>query len=323
MTEKNVNSEFDLITEITKDFSAYHNVTSGIGDDAAVIPKADGGYRLLAADALVENDHFNRKWSSPQEIGQKAIEVNISDIAAMGGEPEFALISLVLSRDIPQNWVRQLYEGIRATCEKYRITLVGGDTTHGPVAMISVGMTGTVAANNLTLRSSAKPSDIICVTGQVGGSAAGYFSLKNNKEISAYLRQRHCTPVARLDAAKTIAPYASAMIDVSDGVASETKHIARQSGCGALVVAESLPIHADVFAAEQELGLRHYTCALSGGEDFELLFTVSPKDYISLKKEFTDFTKIGIITSEKDVFSLVENNRSHPLLNGYDHLKPI
>jgi len=205
---------------------------------------------------------------------------------------------------------------------KYQISLIGGDTTHGGLHMISVTMAG--ITQKPCLRSGAKAGDLVCVTNQVGGSAAGYFGLKNNKQITPYIKKRHITPKARLDISSQIAKFASAMIDISDGVGSEVRHIAKASEKGAIIHASRLPIHKDVFRMEKALGLSTYYCALSGGEDFELLFTISKPNLAKLRKikniKNNDITVIGEITNNKKQLELIlDNNKRVDMPGGWDH----
>lgn len=312
-----MNKEFERITELTRDFPAHPNVLHTIGDDTAVL----NDYTLINVDTLVENDHFTLAWSTPEQIGKKAMEVNVSDIAAMGGYPTYGLISLVITKDTPTGWMHKLYDGIKDVCKKYNCTIIGGDTTKGALHMISITLFGKTTPENLCLRSSAKPGDLVCVTGEVGGSTAGYKTLRAGEKLTPYIQKRHLEPVARLDASKYIAPLASAMIDVSDGVASETRHIAEQSNVGVTIYEDKLPIHPEVSTAEKKLGLPQSSCALSGGEDFELLFTITPEHEQELKKSFTDYTIIGEITAETTKQELIQKNgQVIPLPGGYEHV---
>lgn len=317
--------EFGLIKELTKNFKVYQkNIKVGIGDDAAVRQIGLNKFEVITLDTLVENDHFNLAWSKPEQIGRKAIEVNVSDVAAMGAKPTYALASLVISKNINLAWLKKLYAAMQKLCAEYKISLIGGDTTHGEIAMISIAMAGEASRKNLCLRSGAKIDDLICVSGETGGSMAGYLSFKNGLKLTAYLKKRHLEPKARLGLSQKIAAYASAMIDVSDGVASEVKHIASVSEKGALVYAEKLPIHQDVFRLEEKLKLKKYYCALSGGEDFELLFTISAKNLAKLKTKLSSREKISIIgkiTNKPNEFNLIlPSGQAQKLPDGWDHL---
>lgn len=319
--------EFGLIKYLTKDFVNYNKqVKLGIGDDAAIISSQKDKLEVMTLDTLVENDHFNCKWSTPYQIGMKSMEVNVSDIAAMGAVPNYALASIVITDNTDIKWLEDLYRGIKQVCDKYKISLIGGDTTRGSIKMVSVTMAG--AAVKPCLRSGAKKGDLICVTGQVGGSFAGYLGFKNKKKLALYVKKRHLEPKARLDISNKIAQFASAMIDVSDGVASEVKHIANNSSKGAIIYAKNLPIHDDVFKMEEKLGLNKYYCALSGGEDFELLFTISKQNLAKLQKlkliNKNEISVIGEIVADKNKLELIlENNKKTEIPGGWDHTKSI
>lgn len=304
-----ITNEFQLIDTLTKNFQKYHDqLEVGVGDDAAVVKHGDK-YLLLTCDTIVENDHFNCDWSTPEQIGRKAAEVNVSDIAASGGRPTYMLISLVLTKDTEEEWILRVYDGIKQVCDKYGISLVGGDTTHGSVKIINITLLG--ETNQPILRSGAKVGDLIGVTGVVGGSNAGLKLFLKNKPISGLLRQRHLEPVARLDVSDKIAKYAHSLIDVSDGVASEVNHICQRSGVGAVVWAAKLPLCAGATVED----------ALSGGEDFELLFTVPEKDLDKLKNLVVDFTVIGQIVDKSQGVILRRDGQEYPMPGGYDHFK--
>ena len=321
MTPKKYN-EFSLIHELTSKFTDFHQIKTGIGDDAAVIDN-HGKLQLITTDTLVENDHFSIKWSTPYQIGKKAFEVNVSDIAAMGGLPTLTLVSLVINKNISTSFLQEIYRGIKEICNKYQITLIGGDTTHGTELVISITLLGKVNPENLCLRSHAKTNDLIGVTGKVGASYAGFLALKNNISLDqfSYIKKKHLEPQSRLTASQIIAPYANAMIDVSDGVASEVRHIAQNSKKGAIIYTKKLPINPEVDKIEQKLKLKKNTCALSGGEDFELLFTITEENVLKLQNHFQDFTVIGKILADPKKLDLIDfDNQRIDLPFGYDHL---
>lgn len=315
--------EFGLISHLTKNFPKYSkNIKVGIGDDAAVIIPSKNDQLVITTDTLVENDHFNCNWSTPFQIGKKAIEINVSDIAAMGAEPTYVLVSIVITTKTDITWLSQVYRGIKQVCQKYKISLIGGDTTKGSIHMISVTMLG--AANKPCLRSGAKVGDLICVSGQIGGSAAGYFGLKSGKKLAPYIKKRHLEPVARLDVSCKIAKFINAIIDISDGAGSEVKHIAKASQKGAIIYANRLPMHKDVLTMEKKLGLTKYYCALSGGEDFELLFTISKSNYKKISKLFKkdEISVIGEITANSNQLDLVlEDGSKKEIPGGWDHTR--
>jgi thiamine-monophosphate kinase len=319
MDIKTFGGEFKLINEITKKFHNHHNVLKTIGDDAAVIKKGDE-YEVITTDILVENDHFNCSWSSPYQIGRKTVEVNVSDVLAMGALPELLLLNLVLRNDLTVEFVQELYKGIQDCCDKYKITLIGGDTTHGDIMVIGATLTG--RTKKPIMRSGAKTGDLICVTGEVGGSAAGFFSWRKGIKPGGYVLKRHLEPTCRYDLGPLIAKYATSMIDVSDGVASEVKHICEQSNVGALIEAKNIPIHPETNTTAEKIGLTGLACALSGGEDFELLFTIDADELEDLKKEVFDFKLIGNILEQEAGTNYIDlDNEQKPLPGGFDHFK--
>lgn len=317
MKIKEIGGEFKLIEIITCDFKNYHGVTKTIGDDAAVVKTGDH-YQVISTDTLVEGDHFNLEWFTPYQIGLKTFESNLSDIAAMGARPEFLLLNLVLRDDVEFEFVKEIYKAIKDGCDRYKITLLGGDTTHGPAIMLSATITGTTAKP--IFRSGARVGDIICVTGDVGGSSAGFKSFRSGKKPKGYVLKRYLEPKSRYDISDRIAAYANSMIDISDGVASEVRHICEGSKTGATVYADKIPIHPKTSAAARGLGISALECALSGGEDYELLFTIDKNDLAPLQKKVSGITVIGEILSRTEGTVLINpNGRKSPLPKGYDH----
>jgi thiamine-monophosphate kinase len=296
----------------------------GIGDDAAVLTIAGDKqhYLLVTTDTLVAGDHFNPSWSSAEQIGIKSVECNISDIAAMGGAPAFMFISLVLTPATRVEWVEELYHGIADTCKKYQVTVAGGDTTHGPAETINITLLGRVSKKNLCLRSQAQPGDILAVTGMLGGSSAGLHLLRKDLPLSPYLREKHLNPKCRLDAAQKIAPLVHAMIDISDGLASEVNHICRQSNTGACIRVKDIPLHEEIKIAGKKLGVDPIEFALNGGEDFELLFSTNEKNLTRIDRTGLSYYIVGKITDREQGCVLIqESGEKVPLKGGYDHFK--
>jgi len=309
--------EFKLIADITARFGNFHNVHTTVGDDAAVVRVGDS-FMVITTDVLVEDQHFSRKWSTPCQIGLKTLEANVSDVVAMGARPELLLLNLVLPDGIEVEFVQELYRAIREGCERYRITLIGGDTNAGPVLMLGATLTGTT--DRPVLRSGARVGDLICVTGDVGASCAGLMLLRKGVELRGRVRTRHLEPRCRHDVARKIAPFATAMIDISDGVASETLHICERSRVGAVIEAGRLPIHPETSTACRTTGIATIDCALSGGEDFELLFTLPPDKVAELKARVSDFTVIGeIVDRSRGACYLGPDGTRNPLPRGFDH----
>ena len=325
MRIKDIGGEFALIDRLFKIVPAAHpGLLAGIGDDAAVIrsPGAGDTYLLVTTDALVAGEHFNAAWARPDQIGMKAVECNVSDIAAMGGEPTFMFITLVLAPETAVEWVEALYAGMARACKEHGVVAAGGDTTHGAVTTVSITLLGSVAGPNLCLRSHARPGDVLAVTGTLGASSAGLRLMQNGLPVSAYLQAKHLTPHSRLDASRQLAPLVNAMIDVSDGLASEVNHICRQSQVGARVTARDIPLHPEVIEAARVLGVPPEDFALNGGEDFELLFSIAPERLAVLRLTGLAFYPVGEITDgEPGAVLIIPDNQKLPLKGGYDHFE--
>lgn len=322
-TIKAIGGEFGLIERLSKISSEQSpDLVQGIGDDAAVlaIPSDPDSFLLVTTDLLVESRHFKRDWSSARDIGVKAVECNASDIAAMGGTPTWMFVSLVLSDQIDLDWVENLYHGLSISCKRHGIVLAGGDTTRGPAVVVNITLMGRVGRSNLCLRSAAEPGDVIAVTGSLGASAAALALLEKNLPVSDYLLAKHKTPRCRLDVAERIGAVANAMIDISDGLGSDMTHICRQSAVGAEIQAAAVPLHPDVVEAGRKLAQSPLDFALCGGEDLELLFTISPPNLEKLTSSGFKFYIIGSITGNANTFVIVEEDGGRsPLPSGFDH----
>lgn len=304
--------EVNLIDRITRKVK-NRDVLVGIGDDAAII-RYGKKLQVLTTDCLVEGDHFRCDWFKPVQIGMKAIEINVSDIAAMGGNPRYALISLGLKEDLPVDFVEELYRGMWKACDKYCIDIVGGNMTHSNQIFISVTLVGEVKEKNLTLRSCAKAGDLIFLSGPVGNGRAGLRLFQNGVEGFDGIKKRYLEPKARLDFASKIAPFVNSMIDVSDGLASEIMHICKNSKCGAKIYMDKIPIREDVREVARILNENEYDYALYGGEDFELLYTVSKENINKI-----DGYLIGEITKNREI-KIVSYGKEEKLTRfGYDH----
>jgi thiamine-monophosphate kinase len=322
-TIHDIGGEFVLIDRLAHRSPTTHpDLIAGIGDDAAVIggTYANGDYLLVTTDMLVETSHFRRDWATPIQIGTKSVACNVSDIAAMGGIPTFMFVSLVLASDSDVGWVETLFQGMGDACRRYGVVLAGGDTTHGEALAISISLLGRVSPQNLRLRGHASPGELLCVTGPLGGSAAGLAMLSAGLAPPPYLQEKHLAPECRLDVAPAIAPLARAMIDISDGLAADANHICDQSGTGAEIVASEVPIHPLVREAAQSTGNDPLGFALSGGEDFELLFSISPENRLRLQEKGVEAVVVGRVTEASSGRQIVlsDGTRS-PLPGGYDH----
>jgi thiamine-monophosphate kinase len=311
----------------------------GIGDDAAVYRISDERSHVVTTDALVEGVHFDRSFVPMGHLGRKAIAVNVSDVVAMNAKPRYATVTLGMPRNLSVEMVEALYDGMAEACELYGLEIVGGDTTASPQMVISVTVIGECRTEDLIFRRGANAGDLLCLSGNVGAAFAGLQVLldqrKQMQELGSafepniepyrYVIGRQLTPIARLDAlsswrASGIRPRA--LIDVSDGVASEIHHLCAASGCGAIVEATSLPIHAETAAAAAERMADLDTFALFGGEDYELLFAVDPDDVEKLDDEM--FTVIGQFTpADEGIVVRGEDGHEIPLTaSGYNHFEP-
>jgi thiamine-monophosphate kinase len=323
MKIKDIGGEFALIEQLDPIISKAHaDLIVGLGDDAAVIrtAPAPAPYLLVTTDMLVEESHFRRAWATPEQIGIKAAECNLSDIAAMGGTPTWMFISLALSEGIDVEWVRRVYEGIAVACRRRGVIVAGGDTVLGAVNSISITLLGTVPIHDLCLRSHARTGDLLMVTGPLGASAAALELLRENKKTASYLLEKHLAPTCRLDISGRLAPLANAMIDISDGLGAEVHHICRQSAVGARIDAASIPIPETVLAAARDLNRDPLQFALSGGEDFELLFSIAPEKVADLKQTGLDCLPVGRIVPQSEGVVLVGSDGDLTSLpGGYEH----
>ncbi|GAB3500862.1 thiamine-phosphate kinase [Spirosoma knui] len=316
MTDLNNLGEIGLIDRIRQatPSPAHPETVRGIGDDAAVFDWGDD-YGLLATDLLIEGIHFDLTYVPLKHLGYKAVTFAVSDIAAMNGLPLQVTIGVGLSSRFPVEAVDELYEGIRAACESYKIDLVGGDTTSSRSGLIiSVSVLGKVPKDLITYRNTAQANDVVCVTGDLGAAYLGLQLLEREKQVyladpnmqpnlseeRAYLVQRQLRPDARTDIVHELRDLGirpTAMIDVSDGLASELLHLCRQSGTGAVIFDENLPIDDQTHLAAEEFKISPITCALNGGEDYELLFTVRPQAFEKLATN-ARITAIGYLTAD-------------------------
>ncbi|MCE6988913.1 thiamine-phosphate kinase [Dyadobacter sp. CY323] len=315
-TEISSLGEFGLIKRINEKIkTTLPDTIRGIGDDAAVIDSGEE-YGLLTSDMLLEGVHFDLTFFPLKHLGYKAIAINVSDIAAMNGIPRQVIVNLAVSNRFSVEAIDELYEGIKVACKDFNVDLVGGDTSSSRSGlMISVSVFGKVGKEKIAYRNTAKPNDLLCVTGDLGGAYLGLQLLEREKQVflanpnmqpelegKDYVIQRQLRPEARMDVIyelESAGVIPTSMIDVSDGLASDLLHICAQSGVGAVVFEERLPIDEQTFLAASELNIGPITAALNGGEDYELLFTVSQASY-ELIKNNPKITFIGYMTDKKD-----------------------
>lgn len=320
-TELSALGEFGLIRRIQENTNLKNAETiKGIGDDAAVLSTA-GQELLISTDLLIEGIHFDLSYAPLRHLGYKAIAVNVSDIAAMNGIPKQVTVSLGLSNRFSVEAIDELYEGIQVACENYKVDLVGGDTSASRSGLvISVTVTGLAAKDEIVYRNTAKPNDIICVTGDLGAAFMGLQALEREKQVylanpdmkpeleeKDYVVLRQLKPEARMDMIhelKEAGVIPTSMIDISDGLASEILHLCRQSGTGANLFEDKIPIDDQTYLVATELNFSPLTAALNGGEDYELLFTIRQDDYEKIK-HITDITTIGYMTADPATVQMV------------------
>lgn len=315
-TEISELGEFGLIDRLSQSIAIKHSATiKGIGDDAAVIGWGNT-YQVVTTDLLVEGVHFDLSYCPLKHLGFKAVAVNISDIAAMNAVPKQLTVSLALSNRFSVEAVEELYEGINLATKHYHVDVVGGDTTASRSGLvISVTALGEAGKNQITYRSGAKVNDIICATGDLGGALMGLQVLEREKQVFlsnpdmkpeldkyGYITGRQLRPDARMDIVhelRDLEVVPTSMMDISDGLASELFHIAKASGVGVMIYEDKLPIDKETYDTAIEFNIDPTTCVLNGGEDYELLFTISQADYAKLEKH-PDIHFIGYVTEASE-----------------------
>ena len=313
--------EFGLIKRVTAEAKIKNKSTlTGVGDDCAVLNYPSKKV-VITTDLLTEGVHFNLIYVPLKHLGYKAVSVNISDICAMNAIPRQITVSLAISSKFTLAAIDELYEGIHLACAHYGVDLVGGDTTTSLTGLtISVTAIGEADAEELVYRSGAKPTDLLCVTGDLGGAYLGLQLLERENELFRlnptlqpqlsgydYILSRQLKPEARTDMRKifsTIGIRPTSMIDISDGLSSEILHICESSGVGCRLYEERLSFDPQVQKMAEEIGINPLVAALNGGEDYELLFTVSVNEHDKLRNH-PDITVIGHMTGKEDGAVLV------------------
>ena len=273
----------------------------GIGDDAALVKPGEGMWLLTTKDLLVEGVHFLLSTSSAVDLGYKSLAVNVSDIAAMGGTPRHAFIGLAIPQETTVEFILDFYRGVKEIADRYGILISGGDTVASPGPLvISVTVQGEVNRENVLLRSGALPGDILCVTGPLGASAAGLAIILHQLDFPEEVRQEallsHARPTPRVAEATYLAESGgvSAAMDVSDGLLKDLEEICEASGCGAVIYEEQLPIHPTARAVAALQGSPPWQLALNGGEDYELLISVRPRQYALLAQGYVSLFPSGL-----------------------------
>jgi len=337
-TELSDLGEFGLIDRLAEMLApAQESTVKGIGDDAAVI---DGGdhYGLLSTDMLVEGVHFDLSYVPLQHLGYKSIAVNVSDIAAMNGKPTQVVVSIALSNRFSVEAIEVLYAGMKAACADFNVDIVGGDTTASRSGLvISVSVYGTVNKDKIAYRSGAGINDILCVTGDLGGAFIGLQVLEREKQTFLgnpdmqpqldnyeYIVQRQLKPRARMDLIHELSELGivpTAMIDISDGLASEVLHLSKASNVGFSIYEEQFPIDRQTYETAVEFNLDPITSTLNGGEDYELLFTIKQEDHSKLEKH-ADIHFIGHsqVMDKGNLLVTKKGNQVALKAQGWNHL---
>lgn len=323
--------EFGLIASIRNWMgNSRPEVIRSIGDDVAVIDRGKKAL-LLTTDILIEDIHFERSWTDPYRLGKKSLAVNLSDIAAMGGTPKYFLISLGLPKDLPLPFISLLYRGLKEMARRYQVDLVGGDTSLSQKITINICLIGEGKKENLLFRNGAMVGDDLYVSGTLGDAALGLKVLQDKKlyKKPKGLIERHLCPSPRVELGQALGKNrtASAMIDVSDGLLSDTLHILEESKVGAEIWVDHLPLSKGYLRWVNTYSKDPYQIALSGGEDYELLFTAPPKwkgKILSLSRSIKiPITHVGKILPFKEGIQLVGIGGVKIPLNqlGFDHFK--
>ncbi len=331
--------EFGLIDHLTNGITTKNSSTvKGIGDDAAVIDMGDK-YQLVSTDLLVEGVHFDLAYMPLKHLGYKAVAINVSDICAMNGDAKQITLGLALSNRYTVEALEELYDGIKLACEHYVVDLVGGDTTSSTSGlMISVTVLGEVDKNKITYRSGAKINDLVVCTGDLGAAYLGLQILNREKEMfkenptiqpdltgNDYVLKRQLKPEAAIKYTRILKDLdivPTSMIDISDGLSSEALHLSKSSEVGITLHEDKIPVDYTAMNLANEFNMNPIFCALSGGEDYELLFTIGQEHYEKLKKD-PDFTIVGFVTDKSEGNNFIANDgSSHPLTaQGWDAMK--
>jgi thiamine-monophosphate kinase len=337
-TELSSLGEFGLIKHLTQFIEIVNESTiKGVGDDAAVID-FKGKQTVISTDMLVESVHFDLAYTPLKHLGYKAVSVNVSDIYAMNAVPRQITVSLAISSKFSVEAIEELYSGMMLACHKHKVDIIGGDTTSSKSGLIiSITAIGEANPEDLIYRNTSKEGDLLCVTGDLGAAYIGLQLLEREKKIfmespnvqpdlegNDYIIERQLKPEARKDIPvllQKLEVKPTAMIDVSDGLASEILHLCTDSGTGCNLYEEKIPIDPAAYNTAREFNLDPTVCALSGGEDYELLFTIDQSDFPKIKAN-PDITVIGHMTAKKDGVNLItKGGTSTPLTaQGWDAL---
>jgi thiamine-monophosphate kinase len=323
-TELGALGEFAIIDQIAENVEIKNPESiKGIGDDAAVIENGDR-LTVVSTDMLVEGVHFDLAFHPLMHLGYKSVVVNLSDIYAMNATPKQILVSIAISNRFSLEAIEELYAGMNLACAKYKVDLVGGDTTSSTSGLIlSITAIGISSKDKIVYRNGAKENDLLCVSGDLGGAYIGLQLLEREKKIfienpkiqpdlsgNDYILERQLKPEARKDIIEKLNELGvtpTSMIDISDGLSSDVLHICRQSGVGCSIYEDKIPIDPQTFERAREFHLDPTVCALNGGEDYELLFTINQKDYEKLR-EHLDISIIGHMTDVASGTNLIDKS---------------
>jgi thiamine-monophosphate kinase len=316
--------EKTLIDEIRKRAARPRRVRGGfgIGDDCAVLPIPRGHEALVTTDFSLENVHFKRAWHSPESVGHRCFVRGLSDIAAMGGQPLAAFLSLAIPRELPQKWVDGFLRGLLRLADEFNVTLAGGDTAASAGGVLAdIIVLGSVPSGKAVLRSGARAGDRIYVTGELGASAATLDLLRLGRKLRASEYARHFHPTPRIAIGRYLRErgLASAMIDTSDGLSTDLDHICKESKVGADVEAAAIPLAR--LKVGDATGKKLLGFALNGGEDYELLFTAGQGKSIPRRIAGVAVTAIGVVTRSRKVILLEEGKRRELPPQGWEHLR--
>ncbi len=353
--------EFGLIERLSKDIKTHNSSTlKGIGDDCAVIAYDNGMQTLVTTDLLMQGIHFDLTYIDLQHLGYKSAMVNISDIFAMNATPRQMTVSIALSKSFTVENIEAFYKGLRLACDKWNVDIVGGDTTSSMTGLaISITCIGEARKEDIVMRNGAKDTDLICVSGDLGAAYMGLQLLEREKTVyyqqlqeikkqakgnaeeynrrlsqlqfdpdfagKEYLLERQIKPEARGDIIRQLRENGikpTAMIDISDGLSSELMHICKQSGCGCRIFEKNIPIDYQTAVTAEEFNMNLTTCALNGGEDYELLFTVPIGD-LSKIESMDNVKLIGHITKKEfgNILVTRDNNEFELKAQGWNPLK--
>ena len=338
-TDVNQLGEFGLIDHLTRSFrNRQPSTVLGVGDDAAIIATGGEEQLVVSTDTLVEGIHFDLSYTPLKHLGYKAVAVNVSDVCAMNARPTQITVSIAISNRFSVEALDELYAGIHAACETYGVDLVGGDTTSSPKGMyISITALGLAPESRITRRSTAKVGDLVCITGHLGSAYLGLLLYEREKQVylanpdmqpelkeehkelfAAILRPEARTDMVDLFAKNGIVP--TSMIDISDGLASELLHICNASKVGAILEEGNVPIRQEAQLQALEFNMDPITCALSGGEDYQLLFTIDPADTEKIRFLPDIYISGEIVPAADGVKLHTVGGNIHPITaQGYNH----